>query len=285
MAATDPKRPLRKNTTMRLAATIVVIGLLIASCGGGGSSAPGSQILSPAPGPVQSPGSHWFVLDNNSDPVHFYVSETGKVRSVFYLTAVTDGPTFGAGSVDITGTDGVRGELLARGIQPAGGPSPVDLSCTLSGTVRERSTLVLNIVCSDSAGIVYDENFTMTPQPGYVAGSSLDNIAGNYTLPSRPSTNMLNIIADGTLFGMYHNGANCIVNGTVSIIDANYSFLDVEWTMANCTDSIGIYEGAVVSGFAMESPSPNDPPGSYYFLLTGMSASGFYSISATFEPT
>ena len=271
---------------MRLAATIVVIGLLIASCGGGGGSgAPAPQVLNPGPGTVQSPGSHWFVLDNNSDPVHLYVSETGKVRSVFYVTAVTDGPTFGAGSVDITGTDGVHGELQARGIQPAGGPAPVDLSCTLSGTVRQRSTLVLNIVCSDSANIVYDENFTMTPQPGYGAGSSLDAIAGIYTLPSRPSTNTLNIIADGTLFGMYHNGANCTVNGIVSIIDADYSFLDVEWTMANCTDPFGIYEGAVVSGFAMESSSPNDPPGSYYFLLTGMNTSGFYSISATFEPT
>jgi hypothetical protein len=270
---------------MRLAVAIVVIGLLTTSCGGGGSGAPASQVLNPVPATVQSPGSHWFVLDNNSDPVHLYVSETGKVRSVFHVTAVTDGPTFGAGSVDITGTDGVHGELQARGIQPAGGQSPVDLSCTLSGTVRELSTLMLNIVCSDSADIVYDENFTMTPQPGYGAGSSLNDIAGNYTLPSGPSTNMLNIIADGTLFGMYHNGANCTVNGIVSIIDADYSFLGVEWTMANCTDPIGIYEGAVVSGFAMESPSPSDPSGSYYFLLTGMNAMGFYSISVTFEPT
>ena len=270
---------------MRLAAAIVLIGLLIMSCGGGGSGAPGAQVPNLPPGSVQSPGSHWFVLDNNSDPVHLYISETGKVRSNFYVTAVTDGPTFGAGSVAITGTDTVYGELQARGIQPAGGSSPVDLSCTLSGTVRERSTLVLDIVCSDSAGIVYDENFTMTPQPDYGAGSSLDNIAGNYTLPFRPGTNILNIIADGTLFGMYHNGANCTVNGVVSMIDADYSFLDVEWTMTNCTDPIGIYEGAVVSGFAMESPSPNDPPGSYYYILTGMNASGFYSISVTFEPT
>ena len=96
---------------------------------------------------------------------------------------------------------------------------------------------------------------------------------------------MLNITADGTLFGMYHNGANCMVNGVVSVIDADFSFLDVEWTMANCTDPIGIYEGAVVSGFAMESPSPNDPPGSYYFLLTGLNDSGFFAISVNFEPT
>ena len=145
--------------------------------------------------------------------------------------------------------------------------------------------MTLNIVCSDSNTIVYDENFTMTPQPGYGAGSSLSAIAGNYTLPFRPTTNMLNITADGTLFGMYHNGANCTVNGAVSIIDVNYSFLDVEWTMENCTDPIGIYEGAKMTGFAMESPSPNDPPGSYFLFVTGMNTSNFFAISVTYEPT
>jgi len=270
---------------MRLAAAIATISLLIAGCGGGGSSAPASQALPPAPTTVQSPGGNWFVLDSNSNPVQFYISETGKVRSIFDVEAVTDGPTFGSGSVDITGTDEVYGVLQARGIQPAGGPAPIDLSCTLSGTVRERSLLVLSIVCSDSNSIVYDEGFSLRPQPGYGAGSSLIDIAGNYTWPSRPSTNMLNITADGTLFGMYHNGANCTVNGVVSIMDSDFSFLDVEWTMANCTDPIGIYEGAAVSGFAMESPSPNDPPGSYYFLLTGVNDSGFFAISVNFEPT
>ncbi len=265
---------------------IFIFLIAMSACGGGGgNSAPISQNPPPPPATVQSPGSHWFVRDNSSDPVHLYISETGKVRSVFHVATVTDGPTFGAGSVDITGTDEVNGVLQARGIQPLGGPNPVDLGCTLSGTVRERSTLILNIVCSDSNGIVYDEDFTLTPQPGYDVGSSLNAIAGIYTLPFRPITNILNITADGTLFGMYHNGANCTVNGVVSVVDAEYSFLDVEWTMVNCTDPIGIYEGAVMTGFAMESPSPNDPPGSYYFLLTGMNASSFDSISVTFEPT
>lgn len=254
-------------------------------CDGGGSSAPPSQGLPPAPTTVQSPGGSWFVLDSNSNPVQLYISETGKVRSIFHVAAVTDGPTFGAGSVDIAGTHEVYGVLQAKGIQPAGGPPPVELNCTLTGTVSERSSLLLSVVCSDSNGIVYDERFSLRPQPGYGAGSSLNDIAGNYTLPSRPDTNMLNITADGTLFGMYHNGANCTVNGVVSIIDPDFSFLDVEWTMANCTDPIGIYEGAAVSGFAMKSPSPNDPPGSYYFLLTGLNDSGFFAISVNFEPT
>lgn len=270
---------------MRFTAVIATFCLLLAGCGGGGrNGAPITQSPPPPPATVQSPGSQWFVLDNNSNPVHLYISETGDVRSVFHVAAVTDGPTFGAGSVDITGADQVNGVLQARGIQPAGGRAPVDLACTLSGTVRERSTLTVNIVCSDNNGIVYDEDFTMTPQPGYRAGSSLDAIAGNYTWPTRPATNMLNIAADGTLFGMYHNGANCTVNGVVSIIDANYSFLAVEWTMESCTDPFGIYEGAVMTGFAMESPSPNDPPGSYFFFLSGMNTANFFTINITFEP-
>lgn len=254
-------------------------------CGGGSSSAPALPAVPPAPTTVQSPGGDWFILDSNSDPVQFYISETGKVRSIFDVAAVTDGPTFGAGSVDIIGTDQVSGVLQAKGIQPAGGPPPVELSCSLSGTIRERSSLVLNVVCSDSNGIVYDENFTLRPQPGYDTSSSLIDIAGIYTLPARPSTNMLNITADGTLFGMYHNGANCTVNGVVSIIDSDFSLLDVQWTMTNCTDPFGIYEGADVSGFAMLSPNPNDPSGSYYFILTGMNDTGFFSISVNFEPT
>ena len=265
---------------------ISVLALGLGSCGGGGSGDGGGILIQAPPVVVQSPGGHWFVLDNNSQPVQLYISETGNVRSIFHVEAVTDGPTFGVGSVDVMGTDSLNGALQARGIQPsAGAPTPVDLGCNLSGTVRERLSLTVNIVCSDSDGIVYDKDFTMTQQPGYDGGSSLSAIAGNYTLAFRPASNMLNITADGTLFGMYDNGAKCTLNGVVAIVDVDYSFLDVEWTMASCTDSFGIYEGAEMSGFAMQSPNPNDPPESYYFLLTGMNANGLYTISITFEPT
>lgn len=261
------------------------IGLLVASCGGGSSGESGSLAPPPATVTAQSPGGIWLALDSNAGPVQFFISETGTVRSIFDVEAVTDGATFGAGSVAITGTDEVNGVLQAKGIQSAGGPPPVDLSCALSGTVRERLSLQLDVVCSDNKGIVYDESYELRPEPAYFAGSSLVDIAGNYTLPSSPGTNTLSITADGTLFGIYHNGANCTVNGSVSLIDPAFSFLDVEWTMANCTDPFGIYGGATLSGFAMESPDPNDPPGSYYFLLTGVNDLGFFSISVTFERT
>lgn len=271
---------------MRITAVILALFLPLAGCGGGGGNSALNSQIPPPPASVQSPGGNWRAFDNNSNPVLLYISEAGDVRSIFNVGDVTDGPTFGAGSVDIAGTDAMNGVLQARGILPfVGGSAPVGLGCTLSGNVRERTSLTAHIVCSDSSAIVYDEIFTMTPQPGYDAGSSLNAIAGNYTLAINPTTNMLNITAGGTLFGMYHNGANCIVNGVVSIIDADYSFLGVEWTMTSCTDPFGIYEGAIMTGFAMQSPSPNVPQGSYYFLLTGQSTQGLFPVSVIFEPT
>jgi len=271
---------------MRITAIILALSLPLAGCGGGGGGgAPNSQIPPPPTG-LQTPGGNWLAFDNNAKPVMLYISEAGDVRSIFEVAAVTDGPTFGAGSVDVADIDAMNGVLQARGILPSvGGSAPADLGCTLSGNVRERISLTVHIVCSDSSAIVYDEIFTMTPQPDYDAASSLNAIAGNYTLAINPVTNMLNITADGTLFGMYHNGANCIVNGVVSIIDADYSFLGVEWTMTSCTDPFGIYEGAIMTGFAMQSPSPNVPQGSYYFLLTGQSTQGLFPVSVIFEPT
>ena len=39
-----------------------------------------------------------------------------------------------------------------------------------------------------------------------------------------------------------------------------------------------------MSGFALASFAPTGRPGSYYFLLTGQSPDGFYSISVLYEP-
>ena len=132
---------------------------------------------------------------------------------------------------------------------------------------------------------MYDETFTTGPQPRYEIDSSLNAIAGNYTLSIRPTTNMLNITSDGTLFGMYHNGANCTVNGTVSVINADYSLLWVDWIMTDCTDPFGFYEGAEMTGFAMSRTNLGEPQESYYFLLTGQNAQNFFAISTIFEST
>ena len=265
--------------------TTFVATLLLAGCGGGSGGGGNEEIIITPPPTLQSPGSHWFVLDVDSNPAHFFISETGKIRATFHIPTVSSGPSFGAGMVNVTGTNVVGGNMLVRGIIPLpGSPLPDDLSCDISGTVVERQVLNVQLDCSAASGVVFSRSYRMTPQPGYDEGSSLEAIAGNYTIAVRPDTNILNIISDGSLFGMFHNGANCTINGLVSEIDTNYRLLDVEWTMSLCTDSIGIFEGAEMSGFAIRTTNPNISPDSYYFILTGKNGNAMLSISITYEP-
>jgi len=86
--------------------------------------------------------------------------------------------------------------------------------------------------------------------------------------------------------GSYHNfGAQCLVNGTAAIIDADYTLLDISWTMSSCIDLFPNidYEGVQVSGFAMEIVSPTGAPGSYLFFLTGRAQDRVFSISVGYD--
>lgn len=269
---------------MKSVVTSIVIAVFATACGGGGSEPSRPMALVGVVTP--SPGSHWFVKDAESNAFHLFISETGKLRAIFHLSGASTSNTFGAGSVSVSSGGQVSGTMQALGILPSpGSPGSVPLSCSLAGTVIERVKLDVTVSCSDNTQIQYNEFLTFSPEPGYDVGSSLAAIAGNYTLPIRRAGNTLSISADGTLFGMYDNDAQCILNGTVSIIDARYRFLDVEWSMSNCTDPFGLYEGTQMSGFAMPSPEPNDPPGNYYFLLTRSNSNTFSTISVMYERT
>jgi len=76
------------------------------------------------------------------------------------------------------------------------------------------------------------------------------------------------------------------VNGTAAIIDADYTLLDISWTMSSCIDHPFLnidYEGVQVSGFAMEILSPTGAPGSYVFSLTGRVGDRVFSISVGYD--
>ena len=119
----------------------------------------------------------------------------------------------------------------------------------------------------------------------YERESSLAALAGNYTLEFLPDTNSLSIAGDGTISGMYHNGARCMVNGTATIIDMSYTLLHVTWTMSACTDLLGVFEGTEMSGFALANPSSIGNPDSYYVLMVGQAQDGLFSVSVLYDPT
>ena len=195
------------------------------------------------------------------------------------------GPTFGAGALSVSNGNQLAGSYEAKGIQPdPTAPRPELLNCDLDGTVMERVQIDIAIECSDASGPVWDVSATLLYSPRYDQGSSLDTIAGNYTLPFNTATNMLNINNDGVVFGMYHNGPNCTVNGQVSLVDPLLNLYLVEWTFANCVFPFPQYDGGQLTGVAVMNPSPLAPPDSFYLLLTGDVDGEFRSISVQYEP-
>ncbi len=250
------------------------------SSGGAAATPPG-----PAPSEVQSPGGIWFGTDSAAESVVFYIAETGKMRVTMRPQG---GPfvSFGGGLVSVTSNNVVNGsfEVEGSGFPPLVQPVE-DLGCSVSGSVQQRQTLSVQVTCSDSNGVVYDEALTLMYDTNvYERDSSLQSIAGDYTLPFQPDTNSLNIAADGTIFGMIDNGARCQIAGTAELIDSDYTFVDITWTLSSCTDLFGVFEGVEMSGFALANLQPNGDPRRYYFLLTGSTQNGVFSISVLYEP-
>ena len=258
----------------------------LTGCGGGSGGTATVQIAGTnGSGGVQSPGGIWFGRDSANESVVLYIAETGKLRATLHPQGSII-PSFGGGTVSVASTNVVTGSFEVRGdLIPSAGQRGEDLGCAISGSVSERQFLTVNVTCSDSAGVVYEETLQLLYDPNvYERDSSLEQLAGDYTIEFQPDTNFLSIAADGTLFGMFNIGARCFVEGTATAIDMDYAFIDITWTMSGCTNPIGNYEGTQMSGFALANPAPTGRPGSYYFLLTGQSPDGLYAISVLYEP-
>ena len=266
-------------------APIILSTMLLAACGGGGE-APSDVPAPPVPPVSKSPGGIWFGFDSSGENVSFYISETGQLRVAMRPTGELI-VSFGGGAVSVTPEDEVSGAFELRGIiSPPTLQKSEDLGCSLSGELLERQNLSVDIVCSDSGGIVYDESVTLRYDGRYYERpSSLDALAGTYTLGFQPDTNTLTVLSDGTVFGTYHNGARCTIDGTADVIDSDYTLIGITWTMSACTDFFGVYEGTEMSGFALAEPVPTVNSGGYYFLLTGYAQDGLYAISVLYEPT
>jgi hypothetical protein len=260
-----------------------LIACLTACDSGGKSNGSGP----PSPVDPQSPGGFWGDPDAGGGLVSFWIAENGDLQAQLRLDGAFS-PLLGAGTVSVTQNNVLSGsfELAGARMLPTNQQGE-DLGCSVSGTVLERQTLSVDVTCADSNGVVYDETLAMMYDDSiYERESSLDAIAGNYTFPFQLDTNFLSITGDGTIMGSYHNGgAQCLVNGTASIIDADYTLLAISWTMSNCIDPFlnNDYEGVQVSGFAMEIVSPTGAPAGYLFILTGRAQDRVFSISVGYH--
>jgi hypothetical protein len=212
------------------------------------------------------------------ESITFYIAETGELIAQMSAPGATP-PTFGFGSgaVIVNNPNDVAGTYTLRSL-PSGpvilGVAPPQQTCTLDGTVTERSLLQVTLSCTDGAGIAAERTFNMLYNPAYDADSALADIAGNYTFPPKPQTNTLNINASGVVFGTLDNGPNCTVNGQVQIIDARFNLYRFEIQLSLCQGPIGqLYEGTTFRGFAARN-LPGMRPGAFILLLTSTGTIG-----------
>lgn len=270
---------------MRHVALCTFMIAYLTACGGSGGGGSSDIPVPPGTAAIQSPGGVWFGFDSMAESVVLYIAESGELRAVLHPEG---GPfaSFGGGSVSVTSNDVIDGSFeLRAAVSPPLFQQREDLGCSVSGSVVERRSLSVDVICSDSRGVVYDESLTLIYDANsYERGSALDALAGDYTLEFQPDMNSLNVAGDGTIVGMYHNGARCMVSGTAAIIDADYTLIDIAWTMSGCTDLFGIFDGVEMSGFALANPAPTGIPGAYYFLLTGQTQDGVFAVSVLYEP-
>ena len=233
----------------------------------------------------QSPGGIWRGTTAKGGSASFYVTEDGRLWSTTPIDSLVTGVAFGSGSL-VVDENTVSGGYEAKGVLP----DPVSavsgiLTCGVDGDLTERATLALDLACSDATGPVWDDAVILQYQTEYEQGSDLSTIAGNYTLAPLAATNMLNIAGDGTLFGMYNNGADCTVNGLVALIDARFNLYDVSWTFSACANFFPDFQSTQFQGIAHMVTAPGQPAGSFYLLMTGYVDEQLRSISVIYEPT
>ena len=93
--------------------------------------------------------------------VSFWIAENGDLQAQLPL----DGaflPSHGAGTISVAEDNVVSGSFELAGdrlLLPT--QQGEDLGCSVSGTVLERQTLSIDVICADSNGVVYDETLAM----------------------------------------------------------------------------------------------------------------------------
>ena len=261
---------------MRFRHGTLALLVVAAGCSGhGGNSAAGNGV--PVPTGPQSPGGIWVATTPPVSTLTLFVAEDGDMR------VSAEGPSFGAGAVMVTNLNQVTGSYHLRALQPSQtNPAASNLTCFVAGTVTTRTTMQLTVDCTDDAGASTERRLSFFYDATYEMGSSLADIAGNYTLEFRPATNTLNINGDGTLFGMLDNGPQCLLNGVVEIIDARFDLYRVTLSYSNCT-RLPQYEGVTMTGFARRAYATQ--AGAFYAFLTGIVDAELSVLSVIYVPS
>jgi hypothetical protein len=234
--------------------------LLLAGCGGGGSSIN----TGPATG-QSSPGGIWQGIESVSGrPVTGIVDESGNFQFVR------------SDDLQYVGTATVSGTSLAAnmdGILPLGyafNDSSHHGTGTVKGTITARTSIQSNTTFTTDNNTPSAGTLNLTFDTSYNRASALATIAGNFVdAVNKTSTAVLSIDSNGVMFSQ-DSVSGCVLNGSVSILNASYNAYKVQFNYASCTGDLSALNGVQFSGFATlnNSLSPET------LLVAGIGASG-----------
>jgi hypothetical protein len=223
-----------KQSTSRFLALLILSTIIVIGCGGGGGTA------NPPPPPTNaSPGGIWEGTSSTGGTILGLVTETGEFHflqddGVQYFGTVNTSQN--ALSANFTGVTQI-GTVFLDGSTTGTG--------TLTGTVQERMSMSGNSSFRTAGGTNVASSVTLTYDNLYERDSSLATIAGNYL--DTTTNAVINVNGNGVVFSQ-DAVTGCIVNGTISIIDARYNAYRVQYSFSSCRAPYTILNGTTANG-------------------------------------
>jgi hypothetical protein len=261
-----------KNNPAHRCAILSASLLTLAACGGGSSSSGGTPT---PPLANASLGGVWRGTDSVSGlQVLGLASEAGE----FYLLR-SDG-------VRYVGTASITGNSLSAtfdGFTPPGKAWPDGATHgtgSVSGTVQGRSSLTATSQFRTDAGTQSNGTLNLNFDALYNRASSLATISGNFSDPS--SGTVVTVGSNGSVFSQ--NPANgCVLNGTVSIINASYNAYRLQLSYASCQGQAAVLNGVQFNGLATLDNTVS--PERAVIGVTGQSGATKYAVALTLNRT
>ena len=238
---------------------------LLAAAGCGGGDEGGSLVT------TASPGGIWGGTDSASGlQVSGLVDESGQFHFIrsdlvqFVGMATTSSNSVSASFEGFTqvGTSFADGATHGTG--------------TLTGTITERSALMLSYQFSTDAGTASSGTLNLSYNSLYDLDSSLAAISGNYTEPTTGTT--VSISGSGAITSQDPN-TGCVVSGQVSVINSMYNAYEVTYAYASCSGTSAILNGVQFSGLATLNNNSN--PVQAVIAVTGTAGSVDLSLVLT----
>jgi hypothetical protein len=225
---------------MKNSAAVLLCAVLMAGCGGGG----GGGSSQPAPPPVTnaSPGGIWVGTLGTGQEVLGLVAESGE----FHFVDVDELVQY-FGTVSVNG-NAVSAQFTGHAALGFGFPDGTTRGTgSLTGTVQARSTFTASSTFQTSAGNSNTNSINLTYDAAYDRDSSLATIAGNFR--DVVTGAIVNINSSGVAFSQ-NPATGCVLNGTVSIINAQFNAYRVQYSYSSCQGADAILNGTTFRGLA-----------------------------------